>query len=154
MCQSISDFELEKEVEFFLSDLNDKTFRNLLHSVDMNYRLENEVDCAITELDVMNLRDQLESISKLYLNQEVPFHLIEGYREDGIDEEERKSIELMKNLNSDIQSLLSLSEDIDDGVSEYDIISFRETLSRLTKQEKHLLKNIPLRTINVANKRE
>ncbi|MDC1107295.1 hypothetical protein OAT16_11345 [Prolixibacteraceae bacterium] len=154
MSQFSRDSNDGREKDLLLSNWNTNTFKNLLHSVDMNYRLENEVDSAIAEFDIMHLRDQLEIISKLYLDHEVPFHLIEGYRENGLDEEERKSINIMKNLSSDLNSLFELSDEVDNAIEEYDIMSFRELLSKLTKQENNLLRNIPLRSIKYIDKKK
>jgi len=99
----------------------------------MYYCLENELEQAIVEEDIMSFRKQLEAFRPMYLNHTLPFYLIESYRENDLEKDEKEVFEKMRQLSPDLDSLVLLSNDVDNALEEEDVVSLRSILSKIVK---------------------
>ncbi len=117
-----------------------KQNKQLLEEVNLHMELE----AALEEFDVMQLRDEMSSIMEAETSWNVSENTIEDFIDGVLDDEElleEFNIELKE--NTDLMAELSLREQINSAIGEKDIISLRESLSEARRgSEKQEVKSI------------
>ncbi|QZE13256.1 hypothetical protein K4L44_11740 [Halosquirtibacter laminarini] len=109
----------------------------------MDHYLDSEIDLAISEEDILSMRNALIRISSIYLNNhEVPFNLVERFLEDDLEGDERRHIDKLQLFTDEFNNLVILSQEIDNAISELKIMELRNILPLISKVHKPLVVSV------------
>jgi hypothetical protein len=112
--------------------------------------LYREVDHAIGETDVMDLRANLSKIRQTESSTSRQIEEIDKYINMELDDDERSSFETELDNNLDLTAELELYKEIDTALSENDVMNLRDKLDRISKEvtrEKHKERSFIVRII-------
>lgn len=116
--------------------------------------LHNEVDDALGEFDIMNLRDEMKNIMGSETSWNVSERTIEDFIDGMLEEDllEEFSIELKE--NTDLMAEVALREQINKAIGEKDIQALRTKLTRARKDsEKKEVKSIIMPQLDLKSTR-
>jgi hypothetical protein len=129
--------EFEKELEFN---------SNLARDVQLFF----EIDLAMAENDIMNLRATLKEIKKSQLKFNVSIEEIEGYIHNELTDIEMVQFEAKLADNKELYSEIELIKNIDKAIQENDVIKLRTNLGNIAVN--NLKEKISERSITVRFK--
>jgi len=147
-----------KEIDNYVNDIMDKEQRNIFeekvqfnNSLASDIQLFKEVDLAIAENDIMNLRASLQKIQKSELQSAPGLEKIEGYIYEELTEPEMALFETALIDNKELNSEIELVKNIDSALQENDIMLFRHNLRNIAAE--NIKDEKTERSINIQFKR-
>ncbi len=103
-------------------------------SLQREVRIHNELESALDEVDVTNLRDQLSQLMETETSWNVSEQDIEDFIEGNLEGERLDEFKAELEINTDLKAEVSLRKNVDASVGEADIMSLRDSLAQ-TRQD-------------------
>jgi hypothetical protein len=94
-----------------------------------------DLENALSEKDIMNLRDSLGQIRKATLTHDISMEEIEDYIHGNMTFEDAESFEQEMSVNPEIAREVGLAADLEAAVSENDIMELRESLRLVMEKQ-------------------
>ncbi|SHI51600.1 hypothetical protein SAMN05444280_10315 [Tangfeifania diversioriginum] len=133
-------FSTEEIDEYLSGELTGKELEEFEKELKVNSTLEREVrihselENALEELDVLNLRDKISDLMNTETSWNVSEQDIEEFIEGTLDGEKLARFNEELNENTDLKAEVSLRKNVDKSIGEKDIFTLRDKLSE-TKRE-------------------
>jgi anti-sigma factor RsiW len=113
----------------------------LLEEVNMHHDIEN----AIEEKDIMNLRDEMQNIMQSETSWNVSEKAIEDFIDGALEEDLLEEFRAELSENTDLMAEVALRKQINDAIKEDDVQALRAGLKNARKDsEKDEVKSIPI----------
>jgi len=109
-------------------------------SLASDINLHREIDSAIGEKDIMELRSTLQQISRSEVSHSRTAAQIEMYLHNELDQESAASFEEELALNPGLARDVTLHRETEEAIAEKDIINLRASLQRIRKKNKETRK--------------
>ena len=103
-------------------------------SLQREVRIHNELESALDEVDVTNLRDQLSQLMETETSWNVSEQDIEDFIDGSLEGERLDEFIAELEVNTDLKAEVSLRKNVDASVGEADIMSLRDCLTQ-TRQD-------------------
>ena len=147
----ISDIEIDQYIDSDLEEdltINIEAISKSNLLVENNIQLHHEINEAIGESDVMDLRSSLANIMQDESDQDAK---IDNFLLNSMDEFERNIFENSLSSNECLLKALKLNTEINDAILEDDVIRLRSNLKNISAEQNESKNH--LRVINPNNKR-
>jgi hypothetical protein len=128
-------FSTEEIDEYLSGELTGKELEEFENELKVNSTLEREVrihselENALEELDVLNLRDKISNLMNTETSWNVSEQDIEEFIEGTLEGEKLEDFKTELNENTDLKAEVSLRKNVDKSIGEKDIFTLRDKLS-------------------------
>ena len=99
--------------------------------------IHRELEKALLELDVMNLRDEISHLMKTETSWNVTEHQIEEFISGSLEGEELELFQAELNENTDLKAEVSLRRNVDAAIGEKEIFALRDKLKHVQQEVKN-----------------
>ncbi|MGM0620282.1 MAG: tetratricopeptide repeat protein [Bacteroidota bacterium] len=133
-------FSTEEIDEYISGELTGKELNEFENELKVNSALEREVkihselENALEELDVLNLRDKISNLMNTETSWNVSEQDIEEFIEGTLEGEKLEDFKAELNENTDLKAEVSLRKNVNFSIGENEIMTLRDKLS-VTKRE-------------------
>jgi len=130
--------EIEMYLEGEMNDLAIQQFEDELidnEQLRLDLQLNTELEQAISEKDIMELRSMLEDISERQNSTSRTQKDIEAFLDDHLSESEKASFMEELSENEDLRAAVNLERELRASLSEPDVIQMRKTLNEIPQEE-------------------
>jgi hypothetical protein len=133
-------YSTEEIDEFVTGGLFGKELEDFEQELEINSALQREVqlhsemETALNEKDVSNLREQLTQLMETETSWNVSEEDIEAFIEGRLEGEQLDEFKTELDFNTDLKAEVSLRKNVDSAVGEIDIMSLRDKLNQTKKE--------------------
>ena len=133
-------YSTEEIDEYINGELTGKALEEFEKELEVNSALQREVqihhemETALDEKDVSNLRDQLTQLMETETSWNVSEEDIEAFIEGSLEGEELEDFKAELEFNTDLKAEVSLRKNVETSIGETDILSLRDQLAQTKKE--------------------